>query len=202
MISTRITVIDNYDSFTYNLVQLLGLLGAELTIFRNDEITVSALKKRLQLMDGLLISPGPGTPSDAGISKAAIKALSGKIPILGVCLGHQSLAEVFGGEVCRADQILHGKTSLMLHTGRGVFEGIQNPFPATRYHSLIVTREGLPNCFKVQAWTADDELMAIKHKTHESWGVQFHPESILTSAGKQLMQNFIHICQSAKAEAK
>jgi anthranilate synthase/aminodeoxychorismate synthase-like glutamine amidotransferase len=195
-----IVVIDNYDSFTYNLVQYLGTLGAEVHVRRNDAITVSEIEALKP--DGLLISPGPGEPRDAGISEAAIKGLAGKVPILGVCLGHQGLGEVYGGKVVRAPRLMHGKTSPIMHKGRGLFAGLDNPFEATRYHSLIVDRDTLPSVFEVMAWTPENELMAIKHKDHETWGVQFHPESILTSSGLKLIENFLTICRhqgSAKA---
>lgn len=195
-----IVVIDNYDSFTYNLVQYLGTLGAEVHVRRNDAITVNEIEALKP--DGLLISPGPGEPRDAGISEAAIKSLAGKVPILGVCLGHQGLGEVYGGKVVRAPRLMHGKTSPIMHKGRGLFAGLDNPFEATRYHSLIVDRDTLPDVFEVMAWTPENELMAIKHKDHETWGVQFHPESILTSSGLKLIENFLTICRhqgSAKA---
>ena len=195
-----IVVIDNYDSFTYNLVQYLGTLGAEVHVRRNDAISVKEIEALKP--DGLLISPGPGEPRDAGVSEAAILGLAGKVPILGVCLGHQGLGEVYGGKVVRAPRLMHGKTSPIMHKGRGLFAGLDNPFEATRYHSLIVERETLPDCFEVMAWTPENELMAIKHKDHETWGVQFHPESILTSSGLKLIENFLTICRhqgSAKA---
>ncbi|MEQ1833148.1 MAG: aminodeoxychorismate/anthranilate synthase component II [Candidatus Eisenbacteria bacterium] len=188
-----IAVIDNYDSFTYNLVQYLGTLGAEVHVRRNDAITVAdllALKP-----DGLLISPGPGEPRDAGVTEDAIRGLAGKVPILGVCLGHQALGEVYGGKVIRAARLMHGKTSPILHKGRGLFAGLDNPFEATRYHSLIVERDTLPDVFEVMAWTPENELMGIKHKDHETWGVQFHPESILTTSGLKLIENFLTICR-------
>lgn len=188
-----IAVIDNYDSFTYNLVQYLGTLGAEVHVRRNDAITVTEL---LALKpDGLLISPGPGEPRDAGVTEDAIRGLAGKVPILGVCLGHQALGEVYGGKVIRAARLMHGKTSPILHRGRGLFAGLDNPFEATRYHSLIVERDTLPDVFEVMAWTPENELMGIKHKEHETWGVQFHPESILTASGLQLIENFLTICR-------
>ncbi len=188
-----IAVIDNYDSFTYNLVQYLGTLGAEVLVRRNDAITVTEL---LALKpDGLLISPGPGEPRDAGVTEDAIRGLAGKVPILGVCLGHQALGEVYGGKVIRAARLMHGKTSPILHRGRGLFAGLDNPFEATRYHSLIVERDTLPDVFEVMAWTPENELMGIKHKEHETWGVQFHPESILTASGLQLIENFLTICR-------
>jgi anthranilate synthase/aminodeoxychorismate synthase-like glutamine amidotransferase len=188
-----IAVIDNYDSFTYNLVQYLGTLGAEVHVRRNDAITVKELKALKP--DGLLISPGPGEPKDAGITEDAIRALAGTVPILGVCLGHQALGEVYGGKVIRAPRLMHGKTSPILHRGRGLFAGLDNPFEATRYHSLIVERETLPDVLEVMAWTPENELMGIKHKSHETWGVQFHPESILTLPGLKLIENFLTLCR-------
>ena len=182
-----IGVIDNYDSFTYNLVQYLGTLGAEVSVHRNDAITVRELEAMKP--QGLLISPGPGEPKDAGITEDAIRELAGKMPILGVCLGHQALGEVYGGRVIRAPRLMHGKTSPILHKGRGLFAGLDNPFEATRYHSLIVERETLPESFEVMAWTPENELMGIKHKQHETWGVQFHPESILTTSDLKLIEN-------------
>jgi len=193
-----IAVIDNYDSFTYNLVQYLGTLGAEVVVHRNDAITA----KQLQAMkpDGLLISPGPGEPKDAGITEDAIRALAGTVPILGVCLGHQALGEVYGGKVVRAPRLMHGKTSPILHRGRGIFAGLDNPFEATRYHSLIVQRETLPDVLEVMAWTPENELMGLKHKAHETWGVQFHPESILTTSGLKLIENFLTLCRQVSAQ--
>ena len=162
-----IAVIDNYDSFTYNLVQYLGTLGATLEVHRNDAITVAELAERP--LEGLVISPGPGEPKDAGISEDAIRALAGKVPILGVCLGHQALGEVYGGKIVRAPRLMHGKTSPILHRGRGVFAGIDNPFEATRYHSLIVDRGSLPESLEMVAWTPEGEIMGLKHKEHETW---------------------------------
>jgi anthranilate synthase component 2 len=188
-----ILVIDNYDSFTYNLVQYLGTLGAEVEVHRNDAITAAQIAERSP--DGLVISPGPGEPKDAGISEDAIRALAGKLPILGVCLGHQALGEVYGGNVVRAPRLMHGKTSPILHRGRGLFAGLDNPFDATRYHSLIVERESLPPVLEVMAWTPEGEVMALKHKEHETWGVQFHPESVLTRSGMPLIQNFLTLCR-------
>jgi anthranilate synthase/aminodeoxychorismate synthase-like glutamine amidotransferase len=188
-----ILVIDNYDSFTYNLVQYLGTLGAEVEVHRNDAITAAQITERNP--DGLVISPGPGEPKDAGISEDAIRALAGKLPILGVCLGHQALGEVYGGNVVRAPRLMHGKTSPILHRGRGLFAGLDNPFDATRYHSLIVERESLPPVLEVMAWTPEGEVMALKHKEHETWGVQFHPESVLTRSGMPLIQNFLTLCR-------
>ena len=194
-----IAVIDNYDSFTYNLVQYLGTLGAELEVHRNDAITAEALAARP--LEGLVISPGPGEPRDAGISEEAIRRLSGRVPILGVCLGHQALGEVFGGKVVRAPRLMHGKTSPILHKGRGLFAGLDNPFEATRYHSLIVEREGLPEVLEAVAWTPEGELMGIKHRDHETWGVQFHPESVLTAQGMRLIENFLTLCRQQRRVA-
>ena len=188
-----ILVIDNYDSFTYNLVQYLGTLGAEIEVYRNDALTVDQLAARP--LDGLVISPGPGEPKDAGISESAIRALSGSIPVLGVCLGHQAIGEVFGGRVVRAPRLMHGKTSPILHRGRGLFAGLDNPFEATRYHSLIVERETLPASLELVAWTPEGEIMGLKHPEHETWGVQFHPESVLTSRGLDLIANFLTLCR-------
>ncbi len=188
-----IAVLDNYDSFTYNLVQYLGTLGADVLVRRNDQVTVKELAALKP--DGLVISPGPGEPRDAGISEEAIRKLAGTMPILGVCLGHQALGEVFGGRVVRAPRLMHGKTSPILHKGRGLFAGLENPFEATRYHSLIVERETLPDCFELMAWTPENELMGIRHREHETWGVQFHPESILTASGLKLIENFLTLCR-------
>ena len=184
-------VIDNYDSFTYNLVQYFGELGADVLVRRNDEITVAeaaALKP-----DRICVSPGPCTPTEAGISCDVIKELGGKLPILGVCLGHQSIGQVYGGEVVRADQLMHGKTSMISHRGENVFAGLPDPFEATRYHSLIVKRDTLPECLKVTAETADGVIMGLAHKELPVYGVQFHPESILTSEGKRLLKNFLEL---------
>ncbi|WP_144569603.1 aminodeoxychorismate/anthranilate synthase component II [Bacillus pseudomycoides] len=184
-----ILMIDNYDSFTFNLVQFLGELGQELIVKRNDEITISDIEQMKP--DFLMISPGPCSPNEAGISMDVIKYFAGKIPIFGVCLGHQSIAQVFGGDVVRADRLMHGKTSLMYHDGKMIFADIPNPFTATRYHSLIVKKETLPECLEVTSWTEGGEIMALRHKTLPIEGVQFHPESIMTSHGKELLQNFI-----------
>jgi len=182
-------MIDNYDSFTYNLVQYLGELGAELTVYRNDAITVDEIA--VQKPRAIVISPGPGRPDDAGVSKDVIRRFSGTIPILGVCLGHQCIGEVFGGKVVQAERLVHGKTSAVIHTGRGLFLDVDNPFQATCYHSLIVPRERLPDPLHVMAWTPENEIMAIRHREHETWGVQFHPESILTTSGKDILRNFL-----------
>lgn len=185
-----ILVIDNYDSFTFNLVQYLGELGANIKVYRNDQISI---KEAINLKpEKLLISPGPCTPKEAGISCNIIKEFAPKIPILGVCLGHQSLAEVFGGKVIQSDSLMHGKTSLIYHNSTGIFKGLSNPFDATRYHSLIVERISLPSCFDITAWTNDDIIMGIKHNEFCVHGVQFHPESILTLEGKKLLLNFLN----------
>ncbi|WP_100403485.1 aminodeoxychorismate/anthranilate synthase component II [Bacillus sp. FJAT-42315] len=184
-----ILMIDNYDSFTYNLVQYLGELGEELIVKRNDEITVEEIRELAP--DYLMISPGPCTPNEAGISLEAIRTFAGEIPIFGVCLGQQSIAQVFGAEVVQAERLMHGKTSDMLHDGQTIFEGLPNPFPATRYHSLIVKKETLPDCFDISAWTTEGEIMAIRHKELPIEGVQFHPESIMTYGGKEMLQSFI-----------
>ncbi|KYD32330.1 aminodeoxychorismate/anthranilate synthase component II [Geobacillus sp. NFOSA3] len=184
-----ILMVDNYDSFTYNLVQYLGVLGEELIVKRNDEITIKEIETLSP--DFLMISPGPCTPNEAGISMEAIEYFAGKIPIFGVCLGHQAIAQVFGGKVIRADRLMHGKTSPIFHDGRTIFANIPSPFTATRYHSLIVEKETLPDCFEISAWTEENEIMAIRHKTLPVEGVQFHPESIMTSHGMKLLENFI-----------
>ncbi|MCW4359549.1 aminodeoxychorismate/anthranilate synthase component II [Bacillus altitudinis] len=184
-----ILMIDNYDSFTYNLVQYLGELGEELIVKRNDQVTIQEIEELKP--DFLMISPGPCSPDEAGISMEAIKHFAGKIPIFGVCLGHQSIAQVFGGDVIRAERLMHGKTSEIEHDGKGVFAGLQNPLVATRYHSLIVKDETLPECFVRTASTKEGELMAIRHKELPIESVQFHPESIMTSFGKEMLRNFI-----------
>jgi anthranilate synthase/aminodeoxychorismate synthase-like glutamine amidotransferase len=186
-----ILVIDNYDSFTYNLVQYLGELGADPRVVRNDQTTVKAIAK--QAPERIVISPGPKTPSEAGICLEVIAAFSGRIPILGVCLGHQAIGQAFGGEVIRAPVLMHGKTSKIQHDGKTIFQGLPNPFPATRYHSLIVERKSLPDCLEVSASTSDGLIMGLRHKEMKVEGVQFHPESILTSAGKQLLGNFLRL---------
>lgn len=184
-------MIDNYDSFTYNLVQYLGEMGQELVVKRNDQITIQEIEEMAPSY--LMISPGPCSPNEAGISMEAIEHFAGKIPIFGVCLGHQSIAQVFGGDVIRADKLMHGKTSEIEHDGKSIFKNIKGPFTATRYHSLIVKRETLPECFEISAETAEGEIMAIRHKSLPIEGVQFHPESIMTEAGKQLLRNFIDV---------
>lgn len=189
--TNMILVIDNYDSFTYNLVQYLNELGAETQVYRNDKITLDEIKKLAP--EKILISPGPCTPEEAGISISVIKEFAGKLPILGVCLGHQSIGAAFGGKVIRAKNIMHGKTSQIHHDGRTLFKGLPNPFTATRYHSLIVERESLPECFEISAWTKDGEIMGLRHKEFKVEGVQFHPESILTKDGKKLLANFLAV---------
>ena len=186
-----ILLIDNYDSFTYNLVQYLGELGAELQVFRNNRITIRELERKRP--DMIVISPGPCTPNEAGISVETIRRFSGEIPILGGCLGHQSIGQAFGGKIIRAPRLLHGKTSLIYHDGRTLFTGIPKPFTATRYHSLVVERESLPDCLEVSAWTEDEDnlIMGLRHKSHPTEGVQFHPESILTGEGKNILRNFL-----------
>ena len=184
-----ILVIDNYDSFTYNLVQYLGELGQRIKVYRNDKIDIDTIKKLKP--DYIVISPGPGRPKDARISNDVIASFSGKMPILGVCLGHQCIAEVFGGKITAAKRLMHGKTSFIYHNGKTIFRNVRNPFEATRYHSLIVEKKNLPDCFDVIAQTKQKEIMAIKHKKHPVWGVQFHPESILTKEGKHILKNFL-----------
>jgi len=184
-----LVMIDNYDSFTYNLVQYFGQLGAEVRVFRNDQIEVAALAE--MTFSHLVISPGPCSPNEAGISVAAIRHFAGKVPILGVCLGHQAIGAAFGGEVVRAPRLMHGKTSLIYHDGRDLFQGIPSPFEATRYHSLIVRRETLPDCLMVSAQTAVGEIMGLRHKEYGIFGVQFHPESILTGEGLNILKNFL-----------
>jgi anthranilate synthase component 2 len=187
-------MIDNYDSFTFNLVQYLGELGEDVRVVRNDALTVEAIGKLAP--ERIMISPGPGTPDEAGVTLEAIVKLGGTIPILGVCLGHQSIGQAFGGRVIRAPQIMHGKTSPIHHRGKGVFDGLANPFQATRYHSLVVEKSSLPACLEVTAWTQNadgsiDEIMGLRHKTLAIEGVQFHPESILTEHGRDLLRNFL-----------
>ena len=182
-------MIDNYDSFTYNLVQYLGELGQEIKVFRNDKITLQQIKKLRPRR--IVISPGPGRPEDAGISCAVIKEFAGTMPILGVCLGHQSIGYVYGGRIVNAKKLMHGKTSLMYHNKKDIFEKIPSPFEATRYHSLLVERKTLPRCLEITAWTKEGEIMGLKHVQYPLWGVQFHPESILTKEGKDILANFL-----------
>ncbi len=191
-------MIDNYDSFTYNLVQYLGELGADVRVYRNDQITVDEIARLAP--DHIVISPGPCTPNEAGVSVATIKAFAGKIPLLGVCLGHQSIGQAFGGRIIHARQIMHGKTSMIYHNNAGVFHGLSNPFEATRYHSLVIEKDTLPDCLEITAWTEApsgemDEIMGVRHKEYAVEGVQFHPESILTEHGHALLKNFLEIEQ-------
>ena len=182
-------MIDNYDSFTYNLVQYLAEIGQEVEVVRNDKISIKEIKKLNPQY--IVISPGPCTPNEAGISLDLIESFKGKIPILGVCLGHQSIGQAFGGKIIHAQTIMHGKTSKISHNNKGVFRGIKNPFIATRYHSLVIEKQTLPNCFDITAWTDDNEIMGIKHKELAIEGVQFHPESILSEHGHDLLKNFL-----------
>jgi len=195
-----ILVIDNYDSFVYNLVQYLGEMGEKLKVFRNDKLSLSDVAKLAP--EKIIISPGPGRPEDAGISCSLIKEFAGKIPILGVCLGHQCIGYAFGGEVVRAERIMHGKTSLIYHNQKGIFKGITNPFEATRYHSLIVKVDKLPGCLEITAQTDRKEIMGIKHRNYSVWGVQFHPESILTREGKKLLRNFVEMEETSQGRRK
>jgi len=182
-------MIDNYDSFTYNLVQYLGELGQDVLVYRNDEIDLAKVAKLKP--DHIVISPGPCTPNEAGISVPLIKEFAGRIPLLGVCLGHQSIGQAFGGNIVHAKQLMHGKTSLIYHNDIGVFKGLPNPYTATRYHSLVIEKESLPDCLEITAWTEDGEIMGVRHKTLAVEGVQFHPESILTEYGHELLNNFL-----------
>jgi anthranilate synthase/aminodeoxychorismate synthase-like glutamine amidotransferase len=182
-------MIDNYDSFTYNLVQYLGELGEDIKVFRNDKIMIPEIERLNP--ERIIISPGPCTPKEAGISVELIKHFAGRIPILGVCLGHQSIGAAFGGEIIRAPRLMHGKTSMIYHDGKTIFEGLPDPFEATRYHSLIIKQETLPDCLEITAWTDMGEIMGVRHKEFIIEGVQFHPESILTRVGKDLLRNFL-----------
>lgn len=192
-----ILVIDNYDSFTYNLVQYLGELGEEVKVYRNDEIDIAGIEALAP--DHILISPGPCTPDDAGITLDVISHFKGIIPIFGVCLGHQAIGQAFGGQVVRAERLMHGKTSAIQHMGSSVFEALPNPFTATRYHSLIVEKETLPDELEITAWTAEGEIMGLRHKEYAVEGVQFHPESIITDHGHQMLRNFLKRTAGAKA---
>jgi anthranilate synthase component 2 len=189
-------MIDNYDSFTYNLVQYLGELGADVAVHRNDQISIADIEAMNP--ERIMISPGPCTPNEAGVSMDVIRHFAGKLPILGVCLGHQSIGQVFGGEIVHAREIMHGKTSMIHHKGIGVFAGLNNPYEATRYHSLVIEKESVPECLEVTAWTENedgsmDEIMGVRHKAFAIEGVQFHPESILTEHGHDLLQNFLNM---------
>ncbi len=186
-----ILMIDNYDSFTYNLVQYLGEMGEELKVVRNDALTISDIKRMKPKR--IVISPGPGNPQEAGISKEVIRTFGPTIPLLGVCLGHQCIGEVFGGDVVGAKRLMHGKTSLIFHDGKGVFKGLDNPFVATRYHSLLVDRKTFPKALEITAETKEKEIMGLRHKKFPIYGVQFHPESILTQGGKEILRNFLNL---------
>lgn len=186
-----IIVIDNYDSFVYNLVQYLGELGEEIEVYRNDAISLEEIGGKRP--KAIVISPGPGRPPDAGISNSVIERFAGSVPILGVCLGHQCLGEVFGAKIVRARYLMHGKTSLIYHWRKDIYEKIDNPFVATRYHSLIIKERTLPSCFELTAWTKEGEIMGIRHKEYPLWGMQFHPESILTQSGMVLLENFLSL---------
>ena len=186
-----ILMIDNYDSFTYNLVQYFGELGADLIVCRNDKISISQVNKLDP--EKIIISPGPCTPNEAGISCQLIRDYAGRVPILGVCLGHQCIGQVFGGNIVRANRLMHGKTSPIYHKNREIFQGLPSPFDATRYHSLIIQNDSLPDCLELTAWTDEEEIMGIQHKEMSIYGVQFHPESILTIEGKKLLGNFLSV---------
>ncbi len=188
-----LVMIDNYDSFTYNLVQYLRMLGTEISVFRNDEITIERLEEMQP--EGIVISPGPGRPSSAGISMNIIRHFAGKTPILGVCLGHQSIAEAFGGKIISAKKLMHGKTSMISSDSKKLFTGMNKPFQAMRYHSLAVEEETLPDCFEISATTDDGEIMGLRHKDFLMEGIQFHPESIMTPVGKRLLRNFLKLCR-------
>ncbi|MDD2693148.1 MULTISPECIES: aminodeoxychorismate/anthranilate synthase component II [Simplicispira] len=189
----KLLMVDNYDSFTYNIVQYFGELGAQVQVYRNDEITVADIQARLDAgqLDRLVISPGPCSPAEAGISVAAIQHFAGQLPILGVCLGHQSIGAAFGGKIVRAQQLMHGKTSVITTTQQGVFAGLPPQFTVNRYHSLAIERATCPDCLEITAWTDDGEIMGVRHKTLDIEGVQFHPESILTEHGHAMLKNFL-----------
>ncbi|EDP74781.1 aminodeoxychorismate/anthranilate synthase component II [Hydrogenivirga sp. 128-5-R1-1] len=188
----KILVVDNYDSFTYNLVQYLGSLGAELTVKRNDKVSIKEVEEMNP--DGILISPGPCTPAEAGVSVEIVKNFYKRTPILGVCLGHQSIGVAFGGKIVRAKRLMHGKVSQIYHTGEGVFKDIPSPFTAVRYHSLVIERESLPEVLKLTAWSEDEEIMGVQHRDYPVYGVQFHPESVLSEHGMDILRNFLELC--------
>ena len=190
----HLLIIDNYDSFTYNVVQYFGVLGAKVTIMRNDDLDAKEIE--FNNFEALVISPGPCDPSKAGISLAAIKLAKGKLPILGICLGHQCIGQLFGGDIVRADRLMHGKTSPILHNGKDLFESMTDPFLATRYHSLLIAPESMPDELEITAHTSEGEIMGIKHKTLPIWGVQFHPESLATENGIMILKNFLKLCKS------
>ncbi|HWP29339.1 MAG TPA: aminodeoxychorismate/anthranilate synthase component II [Chloroflexota bacterium] len=192
-------LIDNYDSFTYNLYQYLAALGVDVLVRRNDALTLEEIAALAP--ERIVISPGPGTPTTAGVSLAVVRELGARVPILGVCLGHQCIGEAYGGQVVRAPELRHGKTSAIYHDGRGVLRGLPSPFEAVRYHSLVVAREGLPDCLEVSAWTADGLIMGLRHREYPVEGVQFHPESVLTEGGLQLLANFVGIEDASRAAA-
>lgn len=192
----RILVIDNFDSFTYNLVQYFGELGTELKVFRNNAISLTEIRKHAP--DGIVISPGPGTPDNSGITLSVISEFAGTFPLLGVCLGHQSIGQAFGGKIVRATELMHGKTSQIYHDGSGIFSDLPSPLTATRYHSLIVDPDTVPDCLRVTAHTQDDVIMGLEHKELPVFGVQFHPESFLTTSGKPMLQNFLNIMTERK----
>ncbi len=193
-----ILVIDNYDSFVYNLVQYLEELGKKTEVYRNDKISLRIIEEKKP--EGIVISPGPGRPENAGISEQVVEHFASQIPILGVCLGHQCIGEVFGAKIVRAKNLMHGKTSLIYHYGKDIYQGIENPFLATRYHSLIIKNDTLPDCLIRTAWTKKEEIMGIRHKKYPVFGMQFHPESILTEAGKRLLKNFLRLEESIHLE--
>ena len=192
-----ILLIDNYDSFTYNLVQYLGELGAKCQVYRNDQIDLESIKRKSP--KGLVISPGPCTPKEAGISQEAILRMAGRVPILGVCLGHQCIGSAFGGRIVRAERLMHGKSSLIYHDGKTIYKGLPNPFEAIRYHSLIIERKNLPDCLEISAETREEEIMGVRHRKFAIEGVQFHPESIMTQGGKNLLKNFLEMKESGCA---
>jgi len=193
-----ILLIDNYDSFTYNLVQYLGELGATCQVYRNDEIGLEEIEEKAP--KHLVVSPGPCTPKEAGISQGAIRRMAGEIPVLGVCLGHQCIGSAFGGKIIRAGRLMHGKSSLIYHDGRTIYRGLPNPFQAIRYHSLLVKREGLPDCLEISAETKEGEIMGVRHRNFAIEGVQFHPESIMTQGGKTLLKNFLEMEERGHAQ--
>jgi anthranilate synthase/aminodeoxychorismate synthase-like glutamine amidotransferase len=198
--SPRLLLVDNYDSFTFNLVQYLGELGADVAVFRNDEIDVDGIRRHAP--DGLVLSPGPCTPDDAGVTLDAIRALAGELPVLGVCLGHQAIGQAFGGKVIRNGRIVHGKSTPVHHRGAGLYAGLSVPFEAGRYHSLVVERASLPEALEVTSWTDEGEIMGLRHRTLDVEGVQFHPESILTVEGKALLGNWLARLAPARAESR
>jgi anthranilate synthase component 2 len=189
-------MIDNYDSFTYNLVQYLGQIGADITVVRNDQVSLSEMGD--MNLRGIVISPGPGRPENAGICVSLIERFSGKVPILGVCLGHQAIGYAFGGSVIPAKRLMHGKTSTVTADGKGIFQGISKPFQAMRYHSLVISRDRFPQCLEISAESEDNEIMGIRHKSHPTEGIQFHPESIMTPVGKRLLRNFVNLAERSE----